>query len=372
MLDQIRSRTDSYLSHVRTGLREAGYVATATTLPGAPAQAIADWVADDPDALVVMSTHGRGGIARWALGSVADKVLHLIPNPMLLVRSAGSEPSNDWEPRAILVPLDGSALSELSLEHAAAMANALKTRIVSLRVSPDAALYRDYLGPAQTDTATADDADWAPVEELIQADAEAASSSLDRAAKRLAGEFGFAGTVVQRTVESRNVAEAITDAAASERAIVVMTTHGHSGINRLGAGERNGPSGPPFGCAGAGSAAIRNPVAHSHGAAGRHGPGAGFRRGGGATGLTRHPPPYGLGSASARRSALGAISPGRVAVEAVVHRQVAITAQRRDQGAGLSPVQVIEPGRSRGPAPPDHGPGGIGVGEQPLQVSELR
>ena len=101
-----------------------------------------------------------------------------------------------------------------------------------LRVSPDAALYRDYLGPAQTDTATADDADWAPVEELIQADAEAASSSLDRAAKRLASEFGFAGTVVQRTVESRNVAEAITDAAASERAIVVMTTHGHSGINR--------------------------------------------------------------------------------------------------------------------------------------------
>ena len=91
MLDQVRSRTDSYLSHVRTGLRDAGYVATATTLPGAPAQAISDWVADDPDALVVMSTHGRGGIARWALGSVADKVLHLIPNPMLLVRSAGSD-----------------------------------------------------------------------------------------------------------------------------------------------------------------------------------------------------------------------------------------------------------------------------------------
>ena len=233
MLDQIRSRTDSYLSYVRTSLREAGYVATATTLPGAPAQAIADWVAEDPDALVVMSTHGRGGIARWALGSVADKVLHLIPNPMLLVRSAGSEPSNDWEPRAILIPLDGSALSELSLEHAAALANALKTRIVLLRVSPDAALYRDYLGPAQAEAAASDDADWDPLEELIQADAEAASSSLDRAAKRLAGEFGFGGTVVQRTVESRNVAEAITDAAASERSIVVMTTHGHSGINRL-------------------------------------------------------------------------------------------------------------------------------------------
>ena len=233
MLDQARLRTDDYLSRVRTRLREMGYSATATTLPGGPVQAIMDWVAVDPDALVVMSTHGRGGIARWALGSVADKVLHAIPNPMLLVRGTAANPSGETEPQAILVPLDGSTLSELSLEHAATMASALKTRIVLMRVNSDAAAYRDYLGSETGSTTAAPDSEWGPVEELIRTELEDARGSLDRSARRLTGEFGFVNDVVTLPVESRNVADAIADTAASERAIVVMTTHGRSGINRL-------------------------------------------------------------------------------------------------------------------------------------------
>ncbi len=233
MLDQAWSRTDDYLSRVRTSLREMGFTATATTLPGGPVQAIVDWVADDPDALVVMSTHGRGGIARWALGSVADKVLHAIPNPMLLVRGAAANPSEQTEPQAVLVPLDGSTLSELSLEHAATMATALKTRIVLMRVNSDAAAYREYLGGESGGAAGAPDSDWAPVEELIQTELDEAKGSLERSARRLTGEFGFVNDVVTLPVESQNVADAIADTAASERAIVVMTTHGRSGINRL-------------------------------------------------------------------------------------------------------------------------------------------
>ena len=37
--------------------------------------------------LIVMATHGYGGIKRWALGSVADKVLHATPTPLLLVHA---------------------------------------------------------------------------------------------------------------------------------------------------------------------------------------------------------------------------------------------------------------------------------------------
>ena len=233
MLDGARARTNDYLSGVQANLREMGHLATATALPGAPAQAIVDRVIDDPDALVVMSTHGRSGIARWALGSVADKVLHSIPNPMLLVRGRAADLPGDEEPRAILVPLDGSALSALSLEHAAIMASALKTRIALLRVNPDAALYRDYPGPADRPTTGTADSELGPVEELIRADTADARTSLDQSAERLAGEFGFVNDVQILAVESRNVAEAIVDAAASGRAMVVMTTHGRSGINRL-------------------------------------------------------------------------------------------------------------------------------------------
>ncbi len=233
MLEDARLRTNDYLSGVRARLREMGHYATATTLPGAPAQAVVDWVAGDPDALVVMSTHGRGGIARWALGSVADKVLHSVPNPMLLVRSGGTTSPQEAQTQAILVPLDGSTFSELSLEHAATMATALNTRIVLLRVNADAAVYRDYLQPARRGAAENTDTDWAPVEELIQADVDAARDSLEGAAKRLADEFGFVNDVVALPVESHNVADAIADTAESERAMVVMTTHGRSGLNRL-------------------------------------------------------------------------------------------------------------------------------------------
>jgi hypothetical protein len=42
--------------------------------------------ADDPAALIAMSTHGRAGIERWFLGSAAHKVLHTASHPLLLVR----------------------------------------------------------------------------------------------------------------------------------------------------------------------------------------------------------------------------------------------------------------------------------------------
>jgi nucleotide-binding universal stress UspA family protein len=37
--------------------------------------------------LIAMSTHGRSGLGRWALGSVTDKVLHLSEIPVLTVRA---------------------------------------------------------------------------------------------------------------------------------------------------------------------------------------------------------------------------------------------------------------------------------------------
>ena len=90
------------------------------------------------------------------------------------------------------MPLDGSTLSELSLEHAATMGTALKTRIVLMRVNSDAAAYREYLGgEVRRGTTGAPDSDWAPVEELIQTELDEARGSLDRSARRLTGEFGI-------------------------------------------------------------------------------------------------------------------------------------------------------------------------------------
>jgi len=54
---------------------------------GDTSDAICDFANENNIDLIAMSTHGRGGISRWALGSVTDKVLHSSPKPILLVRA---------------------------------------------------------------------------------------------------------------------------------------------------------------------------------------------------------------------------------------------------------------------------------------------
>lgn len=56
---------------------------------GVPYREIVDLVSDERADLVVIGTHGRGGIDRALLGSVADRVVRLAPCPVLTVRAAG-------------------------------------------------------------------------------------------------------------------------------------------------------------------------------------------------------------------------------------------------------------------------------------------
>jgi nucleotide-binding universal stress UspA family protein len=56
-------------------------------LHGNPASAIVDFARETPHNLVAMTTHGRSGVGRWALGSVTDKVVRQSGNPVLVVRA---------------------------------------------------------------------------------------------------------------------------------------------------------------------------------------------------------------------------------------------------------------------------------------------
>jgi len=58
---------------------------------GEPAQAIVDAAVSEHADLIVMATHGYTGVRRWALGSVADTVLHTSTTPLLLVRAQSQE-----------------------------------------------------------------------------------------------------------------------------------------------------------------------------------------------------------------------------------------------------------------------------------------
>ncbi|MBN1376574.1 MAG: universal stress protein [Dehalococcoidia bacterium] len=77
---------EKYLAKVNKRLNEKGIDVTAKILSGDPAARIVDQARHEKADLLAISTHGRSGIARWVLGSVADKILHESKIPMWMVR----------------------------------------------------------------------------------------------------------------------------------------------------------------------------------------------------------------------------------------------------------------------------------------------
>ena len=77
-----------YLNQVADRLTEQGIKASVATGTGMVAESIVRFAATNQVDLIAMSTHGRTGISRWALGSAAAQVLHAGQTPVLLTRAA--------------------------------------------------------------------------------------------------------------------------------------------------------------------------------------------------------------------------------------------------------------------------------------------
>jgi nucleotide-binding universal stress UspA family protein len=78
----------AYLDRLADDLRDQGIEASTATWVGAVAESIIDYARVNDVDLIAMCTHGRTGLARWALGSVADRVLRAGDKPILLVRAS--------------------------------------------------------------------------------------------------------------------------------------------------------------------------------------------------------------------------------------------------------------------------------------------
>jgi nucleotide-binding universal stress UspA family protein len=84
-----KSDAESYLAGIAKGLGKEGITAKTAIVFGKAAESILDYAEQNNFDLIVISTHGRSGISRWAFGSVADKVAHYSKIAVLLV--SGSE-----------------------------------------------------------------------------------------------------------------------------------------------------------------------------------------------------------------------------------------------------------------------------------------
>jgi nucleotide-binding universal stress UspA family protein len=88
--EAVQRHTEEYLAERVQGLSNWNCAVTAEVLLGSPAVTLLDTIR--PDDLIVMTSHGRGGVRRWLLGSVADKLVRAAAAPVLLVRATDVDP----------------------------------------------------------------------------------------------------------------------------------------------------------------------------------------------------------------------------------------------------------------------------------------
>ena len=84
-LEDERTMAESYLVALARQIEEQGITVTTEVRHGVPTQELVD-VMEQGD-LFVMATHGRNGMARWFLGSVAEEITRRATVPVLLVRT---------------------------------------------------------------------------------------------------------------------------------------------------------------------------------------------------------------------------------------------------------------------------------------------
>ena len=235
----------AYLSEVARSSPLAGISVDTVVAVGEAAHVILDASARRGADLVVMTSHGRTGVGRWMLGSVAEHVAHHSPVPILVLRErkgmgagAGvlSLGRTEAEHRLrVLVPLDGSPLAEAALVPACALA-------LALAGSGQASLHLTLVvAPYKTNRTNMPEA-------LV---VDGAMGYLERVSQRLRSEHPEGRLAVTRSVAAdSDIAHGILAEAESgeqqdgkgARAfgrcdLIAMATHGHSGLARWALGS---------------------------------------------------------------------------------------------------------------------------------------
>ena len=220
-----REWSEQYLSAVRDRVAgAAGGEVTTALHSGHVVETLVDAVkAIDAD-VVVMATHGRGTLSRAWLGSAADGFMRRAEVPVLFVRPEEGEPPA-LEPRSdfetILVPLDGTELSESALAHATEFGELFGcayhlTRIVSYPI--------DIASPYLPHTVQ--------MNQTVLAEAKSSAAEyLEEEADRMRKRGLRVTTSV--IVDAQPGQGILSEAEAVGCDLIAMSTHGRTGVGRL-------------------------------------------------------------------------------------------------------------------------------------------
>jgi nucleotide-binding universal stress UspA family protein len=221
---QLRGEEGHYLASVQARLaKDETLKVVVAMIEGPVADAVSSYAHDHAVDLVVMTTHGRGVFSRFWLGSVADRLVRQLEQPLLLLRpqpATGAAPALHPFKRVLLL-LDGSPHAEQMIEPAASLAQTFGGELTLVRVV-------ERLAPIWLPTpgvAPVPDTDAMPHRQLE------ATRYLHEVANRLR----VRGLPVTTAVEiAPDPVSGITEFAERERMDVIsLATHGHGGPVRF-------------------------------------------------------------------------------------------------------------------------------------------
>ena len=196
---------------------------------GTPAEQILEAVRNSGATLLALATHGRRGLARWAMGSVAERVVRACEVPVFLTRSFRPGPRAPfWEPapaedqpvRKILVPTDGSEAARAAIGPAEKLALLFGAEVVVLHVVTPAPMPGALLPGMEVP--------WTPMSPPALP-----ASDKDEATRATAERFAHAGLKTTRlTVMGDPAAEIVDHPALDGIDLIAMATHGRTGASR--------------------------------------------------------------------------------------------------------------------------------------------
>jgi nucleotide-binding universal stress UspA family protein len=203
----------------------AGVARPASTilLEGDVANALCQEAIRSDSDLIVMTTHGRGGLTRMWLGGVADAVVRQSSTPVLLVRPPEGDEQflkvEEPKIRRVLILLDGSTLSEAAIEPALELGALFGASFTLLRVIEFPTTVSTYLPEGMQD----------PRAILEEAETEA-RVYLERVRSRL--DDGSRQIDIDVVVNQQPARGILDYAAANNADLVSIATHGRSGLER--------------------------------------------------------------------------------------------------------------------------------------------
>jgi len=225
----LRQDEQAYLADVARRLGEVGPLQVKTQLvEGEVEPALRGYAAQVEADLVVMSTHGRGALGRFWLGSVADDLVRDLPRPVLVVRPHEGKPDLHREPDLahILLPLDGTPHAEQIIEPALRLGKLFGASFSLVRIiSP--AIRSSYFPDGSAIGASLME----EIQSVQRHHHDEAQTYLDGVASRLREK----GVSVQTRVvmDEQPAVSILLEAQVHGAGLIAMETHARRGLSRL-------------------------------------------------------------------------------------------------------------------------------------------